>query len=198
MVNGNESGIKSPVKKTAKIITAARNMSSHVALSVSIAVLGGIATAISLGPMSGIAVIWAIFIAWACFFAVGGNWMALLNTIICCILGAILAWVALLIILWIPLAGLITLPIWAGIVVGVTVLIMCLLAQVGIFSTLPASVLGYASVAAYALQTPDALSISALTSLDTNNALIVIAISLIIGAVLGILSGGIGKVLTSE
>ena len=173
-------------------------MSSHVALSVSIAVLGGIATAISLGPMSGIIVIWAIFIAWACFFAIGGNWMALLNTIVCSLLGAILAWVALLIILWIPLAGFITLPIWAGIVVGITVLIMCLLAQVGIFSTLPASVLGYASIAAYALQTTDALSISALTSLDTNNALIVIAISLVIGAVLGILSVGIGKVLTSE
>ena len=198
MDNGNASGIKRPVKMTEKITSAARNMSSHVALSVSIAVLGGIATAISLGPMSGIIVIWAIFIAWACFFAIGGNWMALLNTIVCSLLGAILAWVALLIILWIPLAGLITLPIWAGIVVGVTVLIMCLLAQVGIFSTLPASVLGYASIAAYALQTTDALSISALTSLDTNNALIVIAISLVIGAVLGILSVGIGKVLTSE
>jgi len=173
-------------------------MSSHVALSVSIAVLGGIAAAICLGPMSGIILIWAVFIAWACFFVVGGDGMALLNTIVCSILGAVIAWIALMIILGIPLAGLLTLPIWAGIVVGVTVFIMCMLAQIGIFSTLPASVLGYASVAGYALQTPDALSIDALTSLGTNNALIIIAISLVIGAALGILSGGIGKVLTSE
>lgn len=173
-------------------------MSSHVALSVSIAVLGGIAAAICLGPMSGIVLIWAVFIAWACFFAVGGDAMALLNTIVCSLLGAVLAWIALMIILGIPLAGLITLPIWAGIVVGVTVFIMCMFAKIGIFSTLPASVLGYASVAAYALQTPDALSIDALTSSGSNNALIVIAISLIIGAALGYLSGGIGKVITSE
>jgi len=173
-------------------------MSSHVALSVSIAVLGGIAAAICLGPMSGIIFIWAVFIAWACFFAVGGDVMALLNTIVCSLLGAIIAWIALIIILGIPLAGLITLPIWAGIVVGVTVFIMCMLAKIGIFSTLPASVLGYACVAAYALQTPNALSINALTSSSTNNALIVMAISLIIGAALGYLSGGIGKVLTSE
>ena len=172
-------------------------MSSHVALSVSIAVLGGIATAICLGPMSGVIIIWAVFIAWACFFAVGGNGMALVNTIVCGTLGAVIAWVALLIILGIPLAGLLSLPIWAGIVIGLTVYVMCRLAQIKIFSTLPASVLGFASVAAYALQTPDALSTSALTA-NSNNALIVIVISFIVGAALGWMSGGIAQVLTSE
>jgi len=43
-------------------------MTSHVALSVSIGVLGGIAAALCLGPLSGIVLIWAVFIAWACFF----------------------------------------------------------------------------------------------------------------------------------
>ena len=172
-------------------------MTSHTALSVSIGVLGGIAAAICLGPLSGMVLIWAVFIAWACFFATGGDGSALQNTIVCSILGAVLAWIALLLILGIPLAGVLTLPIWAGVVIGVTVLIMCLLAQINIFSTLPASVLGYASVAAYALQTPDALSMSALTSGSFSNALIVVGVSLIVGAILGMISGKVGNALAS-
>lgn len=172
-------------------------MTSHTALSVSIGVLGGIAAAICLGPLSGMVLIWAVFIAWACFFATGGDGSALQNTIVCSILGAVLAWIALLVILGIPLAGVLTLPIWAGIVIGVTVLIMCLLAQIEMFSTLPASVLGYASVASYALQTPDALSMGALTSVGFDNALIVIGVSLIIGAILGMVSGKVGGAIAS-
>lgn len=172
-------------------------MTSHIALSVSIGVLGGIAAALCLGPLLGIVLIWAVFIAWACFFAIGGNGKALQNTIVCTILGAVFAWVALLIILGVPLAGVLTLPIWAGIVIGLTVLIMCLLAQIEVFSSIPASVLGYASVAGYALQTPDALTMGALTSGSFNNALVVIVISLVVGAILGIVSGKVGDALTS-
>ena len=67
-------------------------MTSHTALSVSIGVLGGIAAALCLGPLSGIVLIWAVFIAWACFFATGGDGSALQNTIVCSVLGAIIAW----------------------------------------------------------------------------------------------------------
>ncbi len=172
-------------------------MTSHVALSVSIGVLGGIAAALCLGPLSGIVLIWAVFITWACFFATGGDGKALQNTIVCSILGAVLAWIALLIILGIPLAGLLTTPIWAGIVIGATVYVMCRLAQIEAFSTLPASVLGYASVASLALQTPSAFETSALTSVSFDNALIVIVISLVVGAVLGMISGKAGAALAS-
>ncbi len=172
-------------------------MTSHIALSISIGVLGGIAAALCLGPLAGIVLIWAVFIAWACFFAIGGDGQALQNTIVCSILGAVLAWVALLIILGVPLADTLTTPIWAGIVIGVTVLVMCLLAKIEFFSSIPASVLGYASVASLALQTPSAFSIDALTSFSYNNALIVIVISLVVGAVFGLISSKVGDVLTS-
>ena len=172
-------------------------MSSLVALSISIGVLGGIAAALCLGPLSGMVLIWVVFIAWACFFVLGGDGKALQKTIICNILGAVLAWITLLIILGIPLAGALTLPIWAGIVIGVLVTVMCLLAHIEIFDSIPASVFGYACVAGYALQTPDALSMGALTSGSFNNALIVIVVSLVIGAILGMISGKIGGALTS-
>ena len=172
-------------------------MSSHTALSISIAILGGIAAALCLGPLSGIILIWIAFITWACFFAIGGDNAALQSTIICSIFGAIIAWIALLLILGIPLADTLTLPIWAGIVIGITVLIMCLLAQIEIFSSIPASVLGYASVAGFALQTPNALTIDALISVSFDNALIVAAISLAAGAILGMISSKLGSTLTS-
>lgn len=172
-------------------------MSNLVALSISIAVLGGIATALCLGPLSGIVIIWIVFISWACFFAIGGDGKALQNTIVCNIEGALLAWIGLLIFLGIPLAETLSVPIWAGIVVAVTVLIMCLLAHVEVFSSIPASVFGYASVAAYALQTDGAMTMGALTG-GSNNAIIVVVISAVIGAILGMISGKIGAALTSN
>lgn len=173
-------------------------MKSLVALSVSIGVLGGIAAALCLGPLAGKVLIWAVFIAWGCFFVIGGDGKALQKTIICTLLGAILAWLTLLIILAIPLAGALTLPIWAGIVIAVLVTIMCLLAHIEIFDSIPASVFGYASVAAYTLQTDGALAIPMLTSGSFNNPLIVIGVSLVIGAILGMISGKVGTALTSE
>ncbi len=173
-------------------------MSSLVALSVSIGVLGGVATALSLGPLSGIVLIWVAFIAWACYFAIGGDQKALQNTIVCGILGAVVAWVALLVILSIPLGETLTVPIWAGAVVAGSVLVMCLLAHVEYFSSIPASVLGYASVAAYALQTEGAFTMEALSSAGTSNALVVVAISVVVGAVFGMISGKVGGMLSSE
>ena len=172
-------------------------MSKIIALSISIGVLGGIAAALFLGPLSGIFLIWAAFIAWACFFAIGGDTDALKNTIISSIFGAVIAWLALLIFLSIPLADVLTLPIWAGIMVALSVTIMCLIANYTIFSSIPAAVLGYASVAAFALQTSDALTMNALTSIGFNNAIIVIILSLIAGAILGIASSKISDALAT-
>ena len=109
-----------------------------------------------------------------------------------------IAWVALLVILTIPLGEALTVPIWAGVVVAVSVLVMCLLAHVEYFSSIPASVLGYASVAGYALQTEGAFSMEALGSAGTSNALIVVAISIVVGAVFGMISGKVGGMLSSE
>ena len=172
-------------------------MKSLTALSISIGVLGGIAAALCLGPLSGMVLIWVAFISWACFFAIGGDGKALQNTIVCSLLGAVIAWIALLLILGIPLASVLSLPIWAGIVIAITVTILCLLANIECFSAIPAGVLGYASVAGYALQTPDALTMGSLTSPSFSNPLVIVAVSLVIGAILGMVSGKIGAALTS-
>jgi hypothetical protein len=170
-------------------------MSQLVALSVSIGLLGGIATILylNLGLL-----IWAGFIAWACFFHSGGDGNALRNTIVGNAFGAFCAWVAALIILHFPLADSLTLPVWAGIVVGLTVMAMCLAAHIKAFSVIPASVYGYAATFAYLLQTADTMTKDKLMSASMGNALLVVIISMAIGALFGLASGKLGGALAAK
>lgn len=170
-------------------------MTSLVALSVSLGVLGAIATWLALSPLNGIILIWVVFIAWATFFATGGNTEALKNTIVCGIYGVILAWIAGLIIAGVPVAALGA--VWPAIVVGVTVFLIALGAHVEWLSTIPATVYGYASAFAYMLM-GNALNMDALTAANFVNPLVVITVSLVVGAVFGLLSGRLSEVLTKK
>lgn len=167
-------------------------MSALLALSISIGVLGFVATFIFLKIKL---LIWAAFVAWGCFFHTGGDNAALKNTIVGNIFGAVWAWIAALIILEVPLAGALTLPVWAGIVVGVTVFIICIGANIKAFSVIPANVYGYAVIFAYLLQTPDALTPGKLLSVNFDNALILVVVSMVIGALFGIASAKLGAAL---
>lgn len=171
-------------------------MSQLTALSLSIGVLGGIATWLYL-TVGGI-LIWAGFIAWGCFFHCGGDTNALKNTIANNIWGCICAWVAALLILGVPMADKIGLPVWAGICVGALVLVLCLGANIKAISVIPAAVYGFAASFAFLLQTPEMLSTANLTSVSLKNSLIVVPLSMIIGAIFGIVSAKVAGALTSK
>ena len=169
-------------------------MTTLVALAISVGLLGGVATLIFLSV--GSILIWAAFAAWACYFHSGGNVEALKSTIICNVFGVIAAWVAALIILGIPLGNALSLPLWAGIVVAVTVAAYILAAHVKLLSSIPGTTYGYACTFAFLLQTPGKLDVAALTSLSLNNALIVVALSMVIGALFAHASGMLAQKLT--
>jgi hypothetical protein len=103
-------------------------MTQVLALSLSIAVLGGICSFLALGPLSGFVLVWAGFIGRGCFFHSGANNNALVKTIIGNAYGALVAWVALLIIVnvSVPALG----AVWPAIVVGVTVFFLVIVASV--------------------------------------------------------------------
>ena len=124
-------------------------MSELLALSVSVAILGGIWAFIALAPLAGVALVWVGFIAAGCFFAAGGDTRALTKTIVGMIYGAIVAWIALLIIAKVPVPALGT--IWPAIVVGVTVFFLPVVASVDLLSFVPANVFGYAALVGYTL-----------------------------------------------
>ena len=170
-------------------------MSQLSKLSLSIAVLGAIATWLFLS-VGGI-LIWAAFVGWGCYFHNGGNSDALKTTIINNVFGSLCATIAALIILGIPLANTLTLPVWAGIGVGGMVWVLCMAANIKALSSIPSGVYGFAATFAFLLQTPDKLSIASLTSLSLGNGFIVVSISMAIGAVFGVASSKLASMMPS-
>ena len=165
-------------------------MTELLALSVSVAILGGIWAFIALGPLASLALVWVGFIGAGCFFAAGGDTKALTKTIVGMIYGAIVAWIALLIIAKVPVPSLGT--VWPAIVVGVTVFFLVIVASADLLSCVPANVYGYAALVGYTLS---AGKLNELTAVDNSNPLLLIAVSAILGGVLGYLMGQLAGVM---
>ncbi len=159
-------------------------MSTNTALAISVGVLGAIATWLFLGPLGGALAIWAAFIAWGCFFHCGGKEHGLQSAILCNAAGAVIAGITLIVATKTGLADKLGLPVWAAICVGIGVAVMVLLANIPLFAAIPAQVYGFASVVAYTLMTKDA----DLTAASLANPVVVIILSMIVGAVFGYVS----------
>ena len=173
-------------------------MTKLVALSLSIAVLGAIWAFLALGPLNGFVLVWAGFIGWGCFFHSGADNNALVKTIIGTAYGALVAWIALLIIVNVPMSNLGA--VWPAIVVGATVFFLVIVASIDPLSVVPANVYGYAALVAYSLHQPSTAPATGplqnLLSPSFANPLVLLIVSMVIGALFGYLSGQLAKVLT--
>ena len=165
-------------------------MSKLTALALSIAILGGVWAFLALGPLAGSVLVWAGFIAWGCYFALGADGAALQKTIVGMIYGAVIAGVALALVGANPLglAG----ALGPAIYIAVTVFLLVIVANIPLLSAVPANVYGYAATAAYALQTANAGSV---TAMDLTNPVLLVALSTILGAIFGMLSGKLAGIL---
>jgi hypothetical protein len=157
-------------------------MSANTALAISVGVFAAIATWLFLGPLGGMLAIWAAFIAWGCFFHCGGKEPGLQSAILGNIAGAIVGGITLWIALKTGVGDKIGLAVWAGICVGVGVAVMVLLGNIPIFASIPAQVYGFAAVVALTLLGNGAGN---LTAISMENPVIVIIISMIVGALFG-------------
>ncbi|MDQ0512000.1 DUF1097 domain-containing protein [Ancylobacter amanitiformis] len=171
-------------------------MSIISALAITIGVLGGVATWLFLGPLAGGLQIWAAFIAWACFFHCGGKEAGLKATILANIAGAVMAWLTLLAVTRGGMGESLGLPVWAGICVGVGVLVMILLANLPAFAAIPALVYGFAATAGFALLVTDGLA--NLTAASLANPLPTIIVSMIVGAIFGYVSEKVAGALVAS
>lgn len=171
-------------------------MSLVTALAISIGVLGGIATFVVLGPLAVLNLqIWAIFIAWACFYHCGGKETGLRNTVVNTVFGAVVGWITLLIISEIPLGATLGVAVWAGIVVFVMVFVLVFAAHNPMFAVIPAGVYGFAAVVAHALL---GTKLDTLLAASMHNPLFTIVVSLVIGALLGWVSEKIAVALVAS
>jgi len=163
-------------------------MKEITATSLSIGLVGAIATWLAFSLLSGYILIWAVFIAWAGFAALGGDNQALKSTIVCGVFGVVIGWIAAFMVLSIPLADTLGMPLWSAIVVGITAFTVVFASNFQIFGAVPASVLSYAATFAYLLQTNERMSLVTLTSINFDNPLLLISLSVILGGLFGKLS----------
>jgi uncharacterized protein DUF1097 len=170
-------------------------MSANTALAISVGVLGAIATWLFLGPLGGMLAIWAAFIAWGCFFHCGGRETGLQSAILGNIAGAIIAGITLWAATQTGVGDSLGLPVWAGICVGIGVAVMVLLANIPIFSAIPAQVYGFASVVALTLLGNGAGN---LTATSMANPVVVIIISMVVGAIFGWVSEKVAGMLAGS
>ena len=165
------------------------------ALAISIGVLGGIATLWMLSPIGFGLQIWIAFIAWATFYHCGGKEGGFTKALTGVIFGAILAYIALLLVTQIPLGGVIGVPLWAGICVLVTVFIIVYAAKSPTLSDIPANVYGYAAMAGFTLA---GNKLGLVTAGSMENPFVVVVISLIVGAILGYISEKVAGALVQK
>ncbi len=162
-------------------------MNLVTALALIIGLLGGLATYAFLADHAGLGLqIWAAFIAWASFYHCGGKTAGFTSSLLGNLWGVLLATLTLLAVSQTGLADSLSLPVWAAICVAVGVALMILGAHIPIFSSIPAAVYGYAATAAFALLSQN--GVASLVEPSLGNAAVVVAISMIIGNVLGYIS----------
>lgn len=177
------------------------------ALAVVIGVMGGIATWVAITLGSPYVLIWAIFLGWASYYHCGGKEAGLQSSAVANVWGVICAAVALIVTL--ALAGSLGVPLAAGLCVGISVVIMIMGAKVPALSAIPAAVYGYASTAALFLvgvlgaasanaDPAPYVSIYGGGNSAVMKAAAAVAISLIIGNVLGYISQKIAGALVKS
>ncbi len=154
------------------------------ALAVVIGLLGGAATYLYVSDFLGLGLqIWAAFIAWASFYHCGGKIQGFVASILANLWGVV--WGALTLIAFSNLDSGLEPPVWAGICVAVGVALMILGCKIPIFSAIPATVYGYAATVALALLTK---SVGGLTEPTLANPAVVVGLSMIGGAIFGLIS----------
>jgi len=158
------------------------------ALAVVIGILGGVATYALLSPIGYGLQIWAVFIGWASFYHSGGKAAGLQSSTLANLWGVLWGALTLLAVTGTGMADSLSLPVWAGICVAVGVGLMILGAKIPGFGAIPAQVYGYAATVAFALLTNTA---GALTEPSLGNPAIIVALSLVLGNVLGYISEAI-------
>lgn len=161
----------------------------HLALSLSVGVIGGISVFLASTALSSIYLLWVGFIAWGLFFKNGGDNNALKMTITAGIYGAVLAGLFFVLSGAINIGGDLNAPIW----IAITVFALIFGTQMPIFGCAPTAVCGYAACAGYCIHAVDGQLIPMITNISLNNPVVTIALSIIIGTIFGMISGKVAQ-----
>ena len=152
-------------------------MPALIALALSVGVLAVAATWLFLVPAAIVAAhlqVWQAFIAWGCHFHCGGKFTGYRNATVCMIFGALVGMVAAMLAGQLGALGQFALPV----AVGIGASVICLASALPLLSAVPASVYGFAAIAGLMIAGHAAPA----------QAILPTAISIVIGAIFGIVS----------
>ncbi|MGW7646292.1 DUF1097 domain-containing protein [Streptomyces bobili] len=156
------------------------------ALSISMGVLGGVATLMTATVLT--IPVWVIFIAWASFFILGAGTDGMVKSIASNLTGIIIASLTLL-----AIHALHGGTVIAAIAVGVGSAVMVQASKIGLISKIPAIVWGFASTVGTVAATGNDI-----TTASISNPALVAALSMVLGGVFGIASDLWGSAMTSR
>ncbi len=166
-------------------------MSGYLALAVSVGLLAILDTWLFGGMLAEFlpGLVWISFVAWGCHFHSGGGMKGMTTAIVGMSFGALVG-VAAILGFQGPLAGLGEFA--APVAVGLGAFVICLASKVPLLATIPASVYGFASVAgATFLMAGDG-------GMDPAQAAVPTIVSIVIGALFGIVSEYLAGAITKK
>lgn len=162
-------------------------MTAYLALAFSVGLLAILDTWLFGVPLADFlpGLVWISFIAWGCHFHSGGGVKGMTTAIVGMSFGALVGMVA-VILAGGALAGLGDLA--APVAVGLGAFVICLASAVPFLATIPASVYGFAAIAGPIL----------LAGMTPTEAIVPTVVSIVIGALFGIVSEYLANALTKK
>lgn len=131
--------------------------------------------------------LWALFIAWACYFHLGGGEKPEATFAVAVVhisIGVIASWLSALLLFANPLPGELGALLWGPLVIGLAIGILVRLSLLPWLAATPAIIYGYASIWAF-LSVPGRFDLGALLSVSFNNAGIAILAAMLLGLCMG-------------
>lgn len=166
-------------------------MTAYLALAVSVGLLAILDTWLFGVPLAAFlpGLVWISFIAWGCHFHSGGGPKGMTTAIVGMSFGALVGMAAIWALMG-PLAGL---GDWAGpVAVGLGAFVICLASAIPPLATIPASVYGFAAVAGATFL------MAGEEGMDPIGAIVPTIVSVVIGAIFGIVSEYLANALTKK
>lgn len=139
--------------------------------------------------------VWAAFVDWASYDHSGAGKQAALRSSAALAFGVVMAWLVAISVVTgaLPLSTSLTTAICAGI----ASFLIVMASRMPYLSIVPATFYGFASTFAYLSLSPNAFTVSAITTPSWSNAISCVPISLLIGTGLGMVHGWLAKVLAA-
>lgn len=162
-------------------------MPALIALALSVGVLAVLDTWLFVVPLAAFlpGLVWISFLSWGCHFQSGGGTKGATTAAVCMSWGAVVGMVAVI------LAGGVLASLGdlaAPVAVGLGAAVICLSSAIGLLSTIPASVYGFAAIAGPIL----------LSNMKPMDAIVPTVVSIVIGAAFGYVSELVANALTKK